>query len=454
MRRVGVAAGLVVLGWTAGAFAQVAPPAPEALSVGDWKLAPVVEARLRGEYRKDLDGTDRGVLTERARLGVDVTRGAVEGRVVFQDARLWDVGTGGDFLTGPLPIGTTGIYEAWGEAHTAGAHPSFVRVGRQPVVWGEGRLLGISDWSPTGRSLDAVRGRLVAGDWAFEVLASALEDPVPITIAGSGTNLLDVTNLYGELFGARAEWALDPLFAVELYGLARVAQSNPLANFDTSVQGTTYTGALRLHGEGHGWTWGAEGAAQAGHADGVGVAGTTARAEDRSAFASAGHVAYAFEHVALTPSIRLGGSFATGDSGGSKYQGFDPILPDVHTWYGAMDLLTWSNEIEANARVAIVPWTDGVAAVEYRYMRLAQAAGAWTSGYLATIAAPSPNASAELGHEIDATIAWSPWTPVDLRMGYAAFVLGDGAKSALATPAAPAPSLSHYAFLQASLRIP
>jgi hypothetical protein len=87
-------------------------------------------------------------------------------------------------------------------------------------------------------------------------------------------------------------------------------------------------------------------------------------------------------------------------------------------------------------------------------MRLAQAAGAWTSGYLATIAAPSPNASAELGHEIDATIAWSPWTPVDLRMGYAAFVLGDGAKSALATPAAPAPSLSHYAFLQASLRIP
>ncbi|MGH7295976.1 MAG: alginate export family protein, partial [Polyangiaceae bacterium] len=153
-------ASLFVLAAPRVALAQVAPPAPETLSVGDWKLAPVVEVRMRGEYRKDLDGKDRGLLTERVRLGVEVSRGAVEGRVVLQDARVWDIGTAGDVLPGPAPLALTGVYEAWGEAHTSGAQPSFVRIGRQAITWGEGRLLGASDWSPAGRSLDAVRGRL------------------------------------------------------------------------------------------------------------------------------------------------------------------------------------------------------------------------------------------------------------------------------------------------------
>ena len=398
----GVAAGLVAFAWAGSAGAQVAPAAPEALAVGDWKIAPVVEARLRGEYRKDIDGIDKGALTERARLGVDVTRGAVEGRVVLQDARLWNVGTGGDFVTGPLPQAMTGIYEAWGEAHTAAAHPSFVRVGRQEVVWGEGRLLGVSDWSPTGRTLDAIRGRLVAGDWRFEALAAVLEDPVTLQLSGA-TTPLGITQAYGELFGLRGEWSIDPLFGIELYGLARDAQSNPTQSLSSTVQGTTYTGALRLHGDGHGWTWGVEGAYQAGHADSVPPANVTSglspTPEDRSAWAAAAHVAYTLEHVALSPSLRIGGSYASGGDGGSTDKRFDPILPDVHTWYGAMDLVNWSNEIEGNARVAIVPWTDAVAAVEYRYMRLAQAGGAWTTGYLNTIPGVSTNTSAELGHE-------------------------------------------------------
>ncbi|HEX5223906.1 MAG TPA: alginate export family protein, partial [Solirubrobacteraceae bacterium] len=437
-----------VLMWAPGARAQVAAPAPDSVNVGDWHIAPVIEARVRGEYRHDLDGQDRGALLERARLGADAERGPIEMRVVLEDARLWDLGDGFDSfgqqptgqLLQPGQLAFTGAYEAWADAHTAGARPSFVRVGRQPVTWGEGRLLGTADWSPTGRTLDAVRGRLVAGSWAFEVLAASLSDPVP-------PNGALLAPAYGELVGARAEWALDPLFGVELYTLERFAQQNPTASLDESVWGETYTGALRLHGDARGWTWGAEGAGQVGHA--------SVLDKDRLAWAAAGHVGYTLEYVRFLPTVRLGASYASGDDGtSSKREQFDPLLPDVHEWHGAMDLFAWSNEIEGNARVSIAPWTDGVAAVEYRYAQLATADGTWVSSYLLSLGRAPGNTSASLGHEIDAYLAWSPWVPVELSAGYSMLVLGSGARAVLEADRLTPPDIAHYAYGQATVKLP
>jgi hypothetical protein len=435
----------VVVSWAGNAPAQVAPPAPEAIAVGDWQLVPVLETRVRGEYWHDLDGADRGVLVERVRLGIDATRGPIEGRVVLQDARLWDLAGGNDTIGGPGSLATTGAYEAWGEAHTSGARPSFLRLGRQVVTWGEGRLLGAADWAPAGRSLDALRGHLVVGDGEVEVLAASLSDPTANALEG---NLLQA---YGELFGLRGGWALDPLFRAEAYVLARLAQESPREALEGSVHGQTYTGALRFHGDGRGWTWGVEGALQLGRADAL-PAGRAAA--DRFAWAAAGHVAYTFPHAVLLPTVRLGGSYASGDDGGSVYRAFDPLLPDVHAWHGAMDVFAWSNEAEASARVAVAPWTDAIASVEYRYARLAQPGGAWRTDTLVTVGAAPGNTRADLGHEVDGRLTWSPWVPIDLAAGYSIFVLGDGARAILATAPAGAPSLAHFAYAQAALRLP
>jgi hypothetical protein len=442
-------AGVVALyltGFESLARAQVAPPAPESIAVGDWQLTPVVEARMRGEYWHDLDGVDRGVLIERARLGVHAIDGALEGRVVLQDARLWDLGEGGDTAGGPQSLATTGMQEAWGEAHTSGMRSSFVRVGRQPVRWGEGRLLGVADWSPTGRTLDALRARWVVGDGDFEVLGASLSDPAIQTL-----------NAYGELFGGRAQWALDPLFALEAYVLARIAQASPAQTLEGSVPGQTYTMALRLHGDSRGWTWGVEGAYQLGHVDRT----PTFVAAERAAWAAAGHLAYAFPHVALLPTARLGAAYASGDHGGPTYRAFDPLLPEVHTWHGAMDLFAWSNEAEGSVRVTVTPWTDATATVEYRYARLADPAGAWRTGYLVTLGRDPLNTKYDLGHEFDGGLSWTPWLPVELSAGYSALVLGEGARAILTAnrpptgaPGASAPTLAHFAFAQATLRLP
>jgi hypothetical protein len=454
-KRFALGAALTVLAYAARARAQAAAPAPETLAVGDWQLAPVLEVRARGEYWHDLDTGQRGLLVERARLGVDALRGAVEARVVLQDARVLDLGAGNELVGGPRPMAFTGAYEAWGEAHTGSVRPSFVRAGRQPVAWGEGRLLGTADWSAAARSLDAVRGRLVAGDGSFELLSAVLVDPA------SGASLQP----YGELFGARAEWAFDPILALEAYGLARLAQAQPSASLEGTVKGQTYTAAARLHGDARAWTWGAEGSAQFGHVDAAPAAFTPVflAAKARGAWAAAGHVGYSFERMLLRPAARVGVAYASGDEGGSTYRTFDPLLPDVHTWHGAMDLFAWSNEEEASARVSAVPWTDAIATLEYRYARLAQPAAAWLTGNLTTIPRAPGNTRAELGHEIDATLAWSPWAPVELSAGYSAFILGDGARAILAandlgavkdsggfSPAA----VSHLAYAQVLVAIP
>jgi hypothetical protein len=425
-----VLSALAALAWTAPARAQVAAPAPDSLAVGNWRLTPVIELRERGEYRHDLDGSDRVTLVDRARLGVEADEDALRARVVLQDARSYEVPVGLDPVAGPPATAATSAYEASVEAHTAPGE-TFLRAGRQPVTWGEGRLLSAAEWSPAGRSLDALRGRLAVGDLAFEALAAALLDPQAVSLTA-----------YGELFGARAEWAIDPLLGLEAYGLARIAQDDPVASLDGTVRGQTYTGALRAHGDGRGWSYGVEGAYQAGHVDASGA--------PRSAWAAAAHVGYTVERVALGPEVRLGASYASGDDGGHTQRGFDPLLPDVHVWHGAMDLFAWSNEEEANARVAVTPATDAVAAIEYRYARLAQAGGAWRSAYLTTIGQARANTDADLGHEIDASLAWSPWAPLDLYAGYSVLVFGGGARAITHVDQ----HLSHEAVVQVRLRTP
>lgn len=419
------------------ANAQIVPAAPEHLAVGDWLLVPVLDARARGEYRHDLDDEDRAILVERSRLGVDATRSALEVRVVLQDARVLEL-SGGPPIEGPLPVALTGAYEAWVEAHTSSAHPSFVRVGRQPVVWGEGRLLGVSDWSPTGRALDAVRGHLDLGDGSLELLAAALEDDAQGTA-------LPVTP-YGELLGARVTWAFDPLIALEAYALARLAQTSPA--FETGVEGQTGAGSVRLYGAGQGWIWGAEGAFELGHVDGA-QRGQTSFTGPRTAWAAAAHVTRTFAYALMQPAIGLGAAYASGDEGGRIYRGFDPLLADVHEWHGAMDLLSWSNEAEGSVRVAAEPWPDGIASLEYRYARLAQPGAAWQSGYLLTIGQAPGSSRSSLGHEIDAAIEWSPWPSLKIEAGYSVLFLGDGAQAILKTTYTVVPAASHYAFADA-----
>jgi len=487
--RLTLAAAAAVLLTSSPAAAQSPPAAPEKIAVGDWQLAPSLEVRARGEYRRDapdLGGfdlygrlgprvRDAWLIAERARLGLGVERGAVRGQLTLQDARPFGSPSPSATLSGGRGAGRLEPYEAFLEMRSSSARPTYLRIGRQAVVWGEGRLIGNADFSPTGRSLDAVRAHVAIGNFDIEGLAVILEMPAP-----AGTSFGDRTGASSsgvQLYGVNVRWSIDPLLRVEAFGLARISRSNGEAldgsRFALSrASGELVTMALRVSGEAKGWAYGVEGAYQLGSAGSLRLGGS-----DVSAFAAAGHVSKTLTDVRLTPTFRVAGSYASGDDGGRTYRQFDPLLADPQRFHGQMDLFAWSNMADVAGRAEIVPWTDTSFGLEYRYARLAESSGEWIGSYLTAVGSSTPPpgygasgyapftsaGGTELGHELDAVFAWRPWLPLELRVGYSALFLGDGARRVMSAYArgkaeadnsVTAATFAQYAYGQATLRMP
>jgi hypothetical protein len=462
-----VSVGSLDLAFAGSARAQSPTAAPTSIAVGDWQIAPTLELRTRGEYRRDspdLAGAGTVVppvpaaagILERARLGIGAEYGASRGdpgllraQLTLQDSRAWGTPAPTGILgaEGSSPSSTS-LYEGWVEVRSSSARPAFLRLGRQAVTWGDGRLLSNADWSPVARTLDAARGHASAGIFDFELLAAILEAPTPLG-AGLGQTTGPASS-GSELYGAQLAASVAPLLKLELSLFARVRRSPQLVSGD----GETYVSSLRVSGgPGGGWRYAVEGAFELQRP--VWSSGAT------PAWAGAGYLEKTLDTVMLTPTFRLEASAATGASANGSHAQFDPLLPDVHQLHGAMDLFAWSNTAQGTARISVVPWAEGRVAAEYRYVRFLEN-GAWQDSYLADVARV---AGSESAHEVDLWADWRPWAVLELGAGYSALVLSKEAQGALSegtpqpstvSPAHPpyTASVSHFAFLQATLRVP
>ena len=483
------------------AFAQ-APALNESIVIGAWTFRPSLEARLRGEYRRDAfqlggralyaadavlgDGyksnvppsggirefsntTDAWAISERIRLGLAVDRGPVTAVLKLQDARLLG-GSGMIHLAGPqaAPPGP-GIapYEAYIDVHARSGRPMFLRLGRQAVQWGEGRLIGSNDFTGTGRALDAARAGIEVGDFDFEGMAALLGFPYFGGLGGLGSagGLASdgaTANTGAQLYGLRIAGHFHPLFQVEAIGLARIVRGTGTA---TVTPSDTYVAGLRIYGEHRGFRYSLEEAYELGQVASYG----TLRQIQAPAFA--GRVEW---ETALPWHFTVGaqGAYASGDDGTGDPDKpmirFDPILPDETINHSRMSLYAWSNIIEAGADLSIRPMDELSIAAGYRFVGLANPKGRWISGSLQTIGAAPDNESSFLGQEVDATIRVTPWDPISFQLGYGLFLLGDGGKAILAasgrtvtttsadgktTTSAP-PDMQHWGYLQVVVKAP
>jgi hypothetical protein len=476
------AAGIAILASAGRAEAQ-ASPLPEAITVGAWTFHPLVEVRIRGEYRRhpfDVGGdvyTPTAVLyedagttlpkvfmrqpavdnqyfvAERARLGVAIDRGPVTAAVTLQDARVWGEATRATSGPAQPALPSFGPYEAYLDVHTRSGRKVFFRAGRQRVVWGDGRLIGDNDWSATGRSLDAARFGFSVGDVDVEMLASMLaipgryEKPVSGTVTGAPSDAkTELTEGSGaQLYGLHAIWHALPLLHVELTGLARIAR-DPLPS--TITPSNTFVIDGRISGDRRGFRYAVEGAYELGQVSWYGDN------RDLRAFAFAAKASW---ETALPGHLTFGaeGAYASGDDGKAEgtLRRFDPILPDEHTTLGPMSLFAWSNLIFGGGSIGVRPIEELRMLFGYHYAALAEPGGRWTSAALVPIGAAPTSAARSLGHEIDAAITIKPWRSFEIETGYGLFVRGSGAKEILFASGRPA-TLQHWAYLQTTVRVP
>ena len=478
------ALGLSVASSASRAAAQ-ASPLPDSFVVGAWTFRPSLEVRVRGEYRRhpfDAGGdvydptavlaedyqsalprvvgtqpevSNQYYVTERARLGLAVDRGPVTAAVTLQDARVWgDVGV--TPLVGPgEPVPSVlAPSEAYLEVHTRSGRRVFLRVGRQQVMWGDGRLVGANDWSVTGRSLDAARFGLQAGDFDVETFAAMLATPgryaTPSTATAATTSsTANVAEGSGaQLYGLNAAWHALPLLNVEATGLARIVR-DPTPS--TLTPSNTFVVDGRLVGDRRGVRYAVEGAYELGQVASYGVD------RDLRAFALAARASW---ETALPGHLTFSGeaAYASGDTNESgSFKGtmtrFDPILPDEHTLLSPMSVVAWSNLMLGGGSIGVQPLEELSLLAGYRYAALAQPGGRWSNAALYPIGAAPSNTARSLGHEIDASVRLTPWKAFEVETGYGLFARGAGADAILRAANRPA-TLQHWAYLQTTVRVP
>jgi hypothetical protein len=456
-----------VVGIPARIEAQPTPP-PDGIAVGEFWFRPRLELRVRGEFHHrpvERSAFDVGILGsrlgtpapmthqwvahERARLGLEVERGVLSATVVVQDARI--AGFPSPLLAdsnGDRP--STKFHTAYLEAHTTELRPSFARLGRQEIAWGEGRLIGTSDWLLVPRSLDAVRARWVVRQLDVEAFAALLTAPasVPPQYARQATTP-STTGLTGtgvQLYGVNTTLHLEPLLHFELSGLARIART-PLP--PTLLPSDTYVIDGRVFGERAGWSYAAEFAYEFGR---------LALADRRPSIAAWGATAHVDWQTTwmLRPKLSLSGSYATGDDGSNPgtLRAFDPILPDARSGLGQMGLFAWSNILDAAFTVVAAPTDETRVTLGYRYLRLANPRGAWFSASLAPVGQNLQNDAAFLGHELDGAVSFTPLDSLTIRAIYGALITGAGARAILNGTGGAGPRLLSAAFLQVEVVAP
>ena len=455
--------------------------------VGEWTFRPSIDVRVRGEYRYippttggDVYATtavlahdqttnapprtlrlapvsDQWLLAERTRLGLAVQWEELTGVVVLEDARGLGIVPGAPTGLDDGGFGTIAPFEAYLAVTVPPPMDeedwSFeLRLGRQQIVWGDGRLLGASDWAHRGHSLDAGRIAMRFGDVELDSMAALLsvpgalppevtdDLPEPVEGGGFGTG--------AQLYGLDATWRAIPLLNVELMGLARIVREPASAGL---TPGDTYVVDGRIFGEHRGVRYSAQGAYELGRVASIGVV------RDLSAFAVAADASWL---TSLPGDFEFGieGAYASGQDAAaaadSTFGRFDPIFPEVHDHYGMMDLAAWSNLIEASGSVAASPFEEGRLQLGFSFLGLAEPTGQWTTGGRIPVGADPTNASHVLGYEADLRFVVTPWDPLSFDAGYGLFVPGAGGQNILTAAGRGEPDLMHFGYLQARLRAP
>ncbi len=249
------------------------------------------------------------------------------------------------------------LRQAYVEAGDAEGPGFAIRLGRQSLKYGKGRLVADPDWGNEGQTFDAIRATYSAGSVKLDAFAAS---PV-VPQDGLYDRSYKQNMLYG-LYGSVSRFG-DAL-RIEPYLLLKsnAKVKNELGKFGAL---DVYTPGVRLYGLGYGFDWEAEMALQRG----------TLADHKVSAFGGAYVLGYTTGLRAWQSRVSLTYMYASGDNNPQDRlrNTFDTLYPSTHLRNGATDRIGWANI------------HDPALQSEWRFRRKWKLTGALHDFYLATL---------------------------------------------------------------------
>jgi hypothetical protein len=198
---------------------------------------------IRGRWEDGIVNT-KGNVTDGYyldRIRMDVTLVPTPWLTVFaqlQDTRVWGYDHGLPAGSMQDPFDLRQGYIQWGGGESRG---EWVRIGRQEVVYGAGRIVSNSDWSNTGRTYDVIRGSFYRPGVKLEVIAGSVVSP--------DLERFDRHKPGEHLYGSYDTFAkVIPAASLEPYFFART-QMNVVGELGSKSDATLFIPGVRFAGK-------------------------------------------------------------------------------------------------------------------------------------------------------------------------------------------------------------
>jgi len=315
------------------------------------------EIRSRAEYRSLLDyktvasmdqSDDFALLRTRLNFDVDVNE-RMRALVQIQDSRKF-----GEEATTTSDEAGVDLHQAYFEAvlNQSATAPLALRVGRQELRLGSGRLVAECPWSNVGRSLDGLRLTWKGDSWSADFFEMLVQE------AGSGS-----TDDDRAFAGAHYAYQGSNGRRFDVYAYYRHYADGSFTG-ETGSTGDlrdVTTGARTLLESD---TWDCEGeiAFQTGE-----------RAEDNvEAWMAVARCGYTFGGLGWRPRLGLEYNFASGDEdpADGRHQGFDDLYGLRHFVLGVGDYTGRSNLHDVDLQVSAKPSENWKISVDYHIFHL------------------------------------------------------------------------------------
>jgi Alginate export len=283
-------------------------------------------------------------------------------------------------------------------------HPAYLRLGRQELILGSQRLVGIPDWLNDRRTFQGARILRTGEQFDFDLfwLQPVVPDP----------NRLDSVDNNVNFAGAWATYRPRPGTSIDLYYLF-------LDNTNRTTQLGVARNPVTLHTIGTRWAGDVDGAWLYDF-EAAGQCGDRGAQTVRAGMATAG-LGYHFADVPCNPTLWAYYDWASGDNtpGRGRYATFTQLFPFGHYYLGWIDVVGRQNIRDFNLHLYLYPDDWITVWTQYHCFQLDQPRDAlYNAAGVAIRRDPTGRAGRDVGQEGDWIVNFHLSPHSDLLTGY------------------------------------